>query len=182
MRNAVLRAALLLLLVAPGSLARADEQFAARNPPAELRSLQFLVGDFTCKGTWYPTAGAPGLHRTAKLRSSWALDDLFVTFDYTRPKSTEQPGPIAVRGFWGWDADFRQYVHGIINSLGMSLLLHGDKEGDALVFRGDGRTRGGGRGPLVFTFKKTDNGFTITVEDAGADNKLTKASEEACTR
>ena len=168
-----------------GGVAIADEKPAAkaalRTPPTELTALDFLAGRFRCKGSWFPTAGAPGQPKTSKISSKWALEKFFLTFDYSQPKTKEQPGPIVANGYWGWDADVKKYVHGAINSVGMSFMLAGDKDGDSLVFKGEGKGRTGARGPVVFTFKKADKGFTLLVEDTGADGKLARSSEETCT-
>ena len=197
MRNPVLCAAVLALFAAPATVALGDkpaakkpagdrpaakkaagDKPAARTPAAELEALQFLAGNFNCKATWYPAGGAEGQPRTARIKSKWSLGNSFLTFDYTQSK----PGPIVGSGYWGYDADLKKYVHGAINSVGMSFMLTGDKEGDGVVFKGEGKTRSGGRGAVVFTFKKSDKGFTLTVEDTGPDGKLGKSAEETCTK
>jgi hypothetical protein len=155
---------------------------AAAGPAAELTALDFLNGAFTCKGTWHNDAGA-AVAKQSQFRSAWKLDNHFLEFTYEQKKSKEQPNHIAAIGYFGWDGAKNKYVHNAINNRGLTVTLYAEPGGDSLVFKGEGSaaSSASAKGPVAFTFKKAEKGFTITTS-MEHDGKTAVVSEETCSK
>jgi hypothetical protein len=154
----------------------------ASGPAAELTALDFLSGAFTCKGTWHNEAGV-AVAKQSKFHSAWKLDNHFLEFSYEQKKSKEQPNHIAAIGYFGWDGAKNKYVHNAINNRGLTVTLYAEPGGDALVFKGEGSaaSSASATGPISFTFKKAEKGFTITTS-MEHDGKTAVVSEETCSK
>ncbi len=152
----------------------------ATHPAAELAALEFLVGSFSCTGTWHNESGER-VAKSSRITTAWKLDRYFLGFEYEQPRTREQPNQIKASGYFGWDLAKKKYVHSAINNQGLTVTLYAEP-GDALVFKADGEPTTNGAAPhgAIFTFKKAARGFTIST-DLERAGKLQRVSEETCT-
>ena len=150
--------------------------------PSPLRKLDPLVGKFQCSGTTYANPMAPEHATVATVETKWTLDGNWAMFTYAEKKTAANPKPFAISGFFGWNADKKQYVVIGADNMGVSgTAFASGWEGDSISFVGPasmgGMTMNGrdtftrvGANQLTHMFEVEENGT------------WKKMSQETCRR
>ncbi|MEO6326762.1 MAG: DUF1579 family protein [Thermoanaerobaculia bacterium] len=193
MKRTVIAASLALALAAGLSFPAVAEdakpvaapaRAAAPAPAAELAQLKYMAGSWSCSGKAEETPMGPA-HATAG-KASIRLDvgGFWYAVRYEETKTKENPTPVRVGGFWGYDAFQKKFVAGSVDSTGgFANQASPGWEEDRLVFVGDMMGMGPNKVPARDTFtKKGANELTHVFELSMVEGHWTKVVEETCKR
>jgi hypothetical protein len=158
----------------------ASSVFAAPDPM--LRQLEPFAGTWRCSGTAFATPNSPEHATSGEVTQKWALDGMWMMFDYAESKSAANPMPFHITGYFGYDSELKKFVLGGADNMGGYSTEQSDGwNGDTLVFAGPWHMPGMTVNSRD-TFRKkgsTQLSHTGEVEQNGA---WVKVVEEQCTK
>jgi len=167
----------LVVFITAAAIAAGNEK-----APSKLRELDYLGGDWQCKGTAFAFGDQPKHAVVAIVKGTWILNGMWLDMHYNETKTTANPHPFDVRGFFGYDPEKKKLVLGSLeNDGGYSTESSSGWEGDSIVFTGPNHMGGmTANGKDTWTkISKTKLTYSFEIEDKGA---WTKLIEETCTR
>ena len=151
-------------------------------PSAKLRDLDYLTGNWACKGMAMASPMAPEHATEATVMAKWEGGGYWLAFTYAEAKTAKNTMPYWARGFFGWDSEQKTFVLGSIdNTGGYSTSTSAGWLGDTLTFEGPWHMMAmTTKGRDQFT-KKSATSFVHSgwIEDNG---KWAKLDEETCTK
>lgn len=152
----------------------------ARPPaPAELKKLEFLVGDWTHQETYHASPLGPAGRGAGRSKAMWILDDHHVYVTY---KANTHMGVLEARALLGYDAAARKYRMAWFDNMGSAATYSGDfaAEGN-LVLAGDFPFQGQALKEQMVFKKAPEGGFRVESRLAGADGTFAPAMEAVVT-
>jgi hypothetical protein len=178
-----------LLLVASLAFAdnkKAGEKAPAMKPPtpaAELKAIEFLVGDWTCDGKHEPGPMGPGFSFKAKMMYRMGLNDFWIMFNGEQEKTKENPMAHGSIGMMTYEPVSKKYMVSVFfPGPGWVNASAGAFEGDKQVWSGEGMMMGKHMtGRHTFT-KKSDTEYSSLFEMSPDGKTWTKTGEETCKK
>lgn len=150
--------------------------------PTTLRQLDPLIGKFQCKGMAFASPMGPEHATVASVDVKWILGGQWAQFTYGEKKTTANPKPFTVTGFFGYDAEQKKYVSNGVDSMGGYGTSAADGwNGDEMVFVGPYHAGGmtmNGRD----TFTKVGTNELKHMYEVEQNGSWQKMSQETCTR
>lgn len=151
-------------------------------PDPMLRQLDFLAGNWACKGTSFATPMGPEHPTQGTVSGGWKLGDYWLAFSYAEMSTDKNPMPYAVSGFMGYDMGQKKLsMGGVDNMGGYSTSFSEGWKGDTLTFEGPWHM-----GPMTMkgrdSFMKKGAEAFVHSASAEMDGKWVKLDEETCTK
>lgn len=154
---------------------------AAMEPNPALKQLQPFAQNYDCTGIAYANPMAPEHPTRATVTGDWTLDGTWIRFSYIEKKTDKNPMPVGVRGFFGYDAEIKKFVVGVVDNMGgYSTGASSGWNGDSITFEGPWHL-GTQTVTARDTFTKDGNKLTH-VGEMMTDGKWVKYGQETCTR
>jgi hypothetical protein len=181
MRMPLVAISSLALVVAAPAVLLAD---GGSPPPApELQQLGVLVGSWKCEGKQNATELFGPAHAVmTEFELKATLDGSWYTFHWTERKTKENPTPMRLSEFWGYDAVAKRLTREFVfDGAGRGSQSSPGWEGDKLVFTGElvmGPQKVGVRQTFI---KKGDRRVDDLVEVKTAD-KWIELGSDRCRR
>jgi len=161
--------------------ALADEPMMMKPDPM-LRQLDYFAGNWTCSGTAFAMPGSPEHATKGNVTVSWGLNGYWLPFSYRESKTTANPMPFRVDGFFGYDVPAKKLVIGSVDNMGGYNTEQSDGwNGDTLVFTGPWHMTSGlttGRD----TFMKKGANTLWHLAEVEMNGSWMRAAEETCMR
>jgi hypothetical protein len=124
---------------------------------------------------------APEHPTSATVTGDWTLGGTWVRFSYIENKSPKNSMPVAVRGFFGYDAEIKKFVIGAVDNMGGYSTSAADGwNGDSIAFEGPWHL-GDRTVKARDTFTKSGTKL-MHVGEMEMDGKWVKYGQETCTR
>lgn len=178
MKNTILLLVALVSLVALSAVA-ADPMPA---PDPMLRQLDYLGGNWSCRGTAFASPFGPEHATRGMVTTQWMLNNRWLSFRYAEEKSKSNATPFSVAGFMGYDPERKKLVIGGVDSMGgYSTEESIGWEGDRIVFEGPnhmGTMTATGRD----TFMRMSKDEMMHTFEVMTNGSWQKAAQETCTR
>jgi len=183
------RLALALILVLAAATALAQQHDMKKmdmapemKPDPMLRQLDFLAGNWTCKGMTFANPMAPEHATQGTIAAGWKLGEYWMAFSYTEMSSDKNPMPYATSGFMGYDMGQKKLsMGGVDNMGGYATSFSEGWKGDTLTFEGPAHM-----GPMTVTsrdtFTKKSAGEIVHAAWMQMDGKWMQIDEETCTK
>ena len=172
---------MVLVLVATAAAAGQHDEKKAMAPDM-LRQLDPLIGTWQCKGIAYATPWFPEHPTVGEVSQTWILDGKWMAFTYAEKKTTENPMPFTVTGFFGYDPEVKMLVVGGVDSTGgYSTGASKGWVGDVMTFEGPWHI-GGMTAKARDTFTKKGANVVTHMGELEYEGKWMKLGEESCTK
>ena len=154
---------------------------AAMDPNPKLKELEPFARNYSCTGISFASPMAPEHATQAAVTGDWTLGGMWVRFSYIETKTTKNPMPVGVRGFFGYDPEIKKFVVGSVDNMGgYSTGASDGWNGDTIVFEGPWHM-GTMTTTARDTFTKTAKGLNHTGE-LMMEGKWVKYGQETCIR
>jgi hypothetical protein len=151
-------------------------------PNAKLRELDFLTGNWSCKGTAFANPMSAEHPTEAKVNAKWEGGGYWAAYSYTETKTAMNAMPFWVSGFMGYDAEKKMLVNISVDNMGGSGWgSSAGWSGDTLTFEGTWQMMGMTSKSRDTFMKKNDNTMVHSAY-VEAEGKWMKMDEETCTR
>lgn len=158
----------------------ASSAFAAGDPM--LRQLEPFAGTWGCSGTAFASPDSPAHATSSTVTQKWALDGMWMQFDYAETKTTANPMPFHVAGYFGYDPAAKQFVVvGFDTINGFSLEQSAGWNGDAITFVGPWRM-GDKTVQSRDTFTKKGSTQMTHLGEIEVNGAWVKTATEICTK
>jgi len=153
----------------------------AMDPNPKLKELQPFAHNYTCTGIAYANPMAPEHPTQATVSGEWTLGGTWIRFSYIETKTSKNPMPVGVRGFFGYDGEIQKFVVGGVDNMGGYNTGASDGwNGDSITFEGPWHL---GTQTVKARDTFTKNGTKLMhVGEMEMDGKWVKYGQETCTR
>jgi hypothetical protein len=157
----------------------ATAAFAADSP---LRQLDYLKGNWTCKGTAFAMPDMPEHAASGTMNAKWIMGGDWLEYRYNGTKTKADPHALSAAGFMGWDSEVKKFVLGGVCSDGCySTEQSSGWEGEDLIFTGPNHMNG-----MTVTgrdeFRKISPNELRYTYQMEMNGKWQKAMQETCKR
>lgn len=168
------------MMVLSALLLAASAALAAPDPM--LRQLDPLQGPLRCSGTAYANPMSPQHATSGEVTTKWEMDGYWLAFTYAEKKTTNNPMPFRVSGFFGYDPEIKKLVMGGVDSTGGYSTEQSDGwNGDTIVFTGPWHMSGQTMNSRD-TFTKKGSKELMHTGEVEQNGQWVKAVEETCVR
>jgi hypothetical protein len=160
--------------------AQADRPQTKISPAPELKQMDWFVATWKCTGKTFasPMEKENATESTLTIRSD--LDGFWQSFTVDEAKTDENPAPVKVAGYGGYDSALKKFVRVGFNTRGRwSTWTSAGWKGDNLIFDGESGAKDVQLRQTIT--RKADNEFTSIVETKAA-GKWVKAAEVSCKK
>jgi hypothetical protein len=166
-----------------GEKAPATPAMKPPTPPAELKVLEFLVGDWACEGKHEAGPMGPGFAFKSKMMYRMMLNDFWIMFSGEQEKTKENPMAHGDTGMMTYDPMSKKFMVTVFfPGPGWVNASAGAFEGDKQVWNGDGQMMGKHMtGRHTFT-KKSDTEYMSVFEMSPDGKTWAKTGEETCKK
>jgi hypothetical protein len=158
---------------------------ARKQPPAELRRLDYFRGTWICTGVVEPAGTSPAHLTNGKAVYKWdtTMGGFFQVVTNQDDRTREDPTPRSDRGYLGYEETTKEYTLAVFFIGGGRMIAAAPGwTNDRLKFVGDSTQRGAHMQIEEVVTRKSDTEYLSELDGVGADGKMTRVFHEKCVR